>query len=44
MEELKPCPHCGEVLDLKECTTLSDERTFIICMSCGMRGPDCLNI
>ena len=44
MEKFKPCPYCGEVVDLKECTTLSDERTFIICMSCGMRGPDCLNI
>ena len=43
MENLKPCPSCGEK-DLIEVTSLLTKHDFIMCMSCGMIWPDCVNM
>ena len=44
MGELKPCPSCGEKDFLTEVTLLSTKHDFIMCTSCGMRGPECVNM
>lgn len=43
MEELKPCPNCGEEY-LIEGTSFLTKHDFIMCMSCGMKGPECANM
>ena len=42
MEELKSCPNCGED-NLREYTSFFEKHDFIMCMSCGMRGPECID-
>lgn len=44
MEKLKPCPSCGEKDFLTEVTLLSTKHDFILCLSCGMKGPKCVNM
>lgn len=33
--DLLPCPFCGNIADLKECTTSTSPRVYIACSKCG---------
>ncbi|WP_448338944.1 Lar family restriction alleviation protein [Desulfovibrio piger] len=41
--QLKPCPNCGED-NLRECVSLLTKHDFIMCMSCGMKGPEVMTV